>query len=210
MRQLLFAAAASAVLAGCGSRGEASMNKAPETGAGGTASKPNAQMAPAAPAAPAAMTMPAWMKVDRSKKMVSMDVEAGKTPDNNHWNYNGFDHGDATITVPEGYTVRLAFRNDDPVLSHSIGVDARTGDFPATMESPTPVFSGALSKDPTNPAGGVKPHESETLTFKADKPGHYSLVCYMPGHAAAGMWVRFDVAPDTSAGLTAEKQASAQ
>ena len=202
MRHLLFAAAASAVLAGCRG-GESSTAKAPDTGAGAAPAAGPAAPAQAAPAAPAAMTMPEWMKVDRAKKTVTMGLEAGKTPDNNHWNYNGFANGGATITVPEGYTVNLEFKNADPQLAHSVGVDTRTGDFPATME-PTPVFPGALSKDPTNPAGGVGPNKSEKLTFKATKPGNYSLVCYMPGHAAAGMWVHFNVVADTAAGLTAQ------
>lgn len=149
-----------------------------------------------------ALTVPDWMKVDKSARTVSADVEAGKTPDNNHWNFNGYYNGNATITVPVGYKVRIQFTNHDPAVPHSIGVDSRTGDFPPTFTNPQPVFRGAISSNPTDPTKATAPGKSETISFTADKPGRYSLVCYQPGHAAAGMWVHFVVSQEGQAGVS--------
>ena len=88
--------------------------------------------------------------------------------------------------------MHIEFKNDDKAVAHSIGVDQRTGEFPPrwrTRSRCSPRQSAASR--PTR--RGVSPGKSETVNFKAATPGHYSLVCYMPGHAAAGMWVRFDV-----------------
>ena len=196
--------ASTVLLAGCSDTRTSSQGqtKGMETGAGPAA---GAGAAPAAaPAGP--MKVPDWMKVDRAKKAVTMQIEAGKTEANNHWNFNGFANGNATIAVPVNYSVQIEFKNDDKAVAHSIGVDQRTGEFPPTLANPQPVFPKAISSKPTDPAGGVSPGKSETVNFKAATPGHYSLVCYMPGHAAAGMWVRFDVMPDTTAGVRSASQ----
>jgi hypothetical protein len=141
------------------------------------------------------------MKVDSSAKTVTMDVQAGKTPDNNHWNFNGHAHGDATFTVPSGYKVTIDFSNHDPALAHSLGIDTRTGNLEATL-TPQPAFPGAVTPDPTNPGGATGPGKSAKVTFTPDKPGNYTMVCYIPGHAAAGMWVHFAVSADGKAGVT--------
>ena len=93
--------ASTVLLAGCGDTRTSSQGqtKGMETGAGPAA---GAGAAPAAaPAGP--MKVPDWMKVDRAKKAVTMQIEAGKTEANNHWNFNGFANGDATIAVPVNY-----------------------------------------------------------------------------------------------------------
>lgn len=155
----------------------------------------------AAPAPQGPMSMPAWMKVDKAKKTVSLDIHAGKTPDNNHWNFNGYYKGNATITVPQGYKVTIKFTNDDPSLAHSIGVDSAYTTFPATFTNPQPIFSGAISSDPTDPTKATQPTKSGTVTFTADKAGSYTLNCFIPGHAMSGMWIHFDVSSDGKAGV---------
>ena len=77
----------------------------------------------------AGMDMPDWFTVDAATKTATIDIAAGSTDANNHWNFNGYYNGDATIIVPEGYTVTLNFKNDDPLNAHSIGVDAMLSDF---------------------------------------------------------------------------------
>jgi uncharacterized cupredoxin-like copper-binding protein len=191
--------AAGLFLFACGGERKASQSGAARTTetAGGAPAA-----APAAPAATGTLTVPGWMKVDKAKKMVAMDVVAGQTPDNNHWNFNGLDNGKATMVVPAGYTVRVSFKNNDPAVAHSFGIDTRTGDFPPTFDNPQPAFPGAISSNPTDPTKGTQPGKSETITFTASKPGQYSALCYMPGHAAAGMWVHFNVSGDGSVGVS--------
>ena len=94
----------------------------------------------------AGMDMPDWFKMDEAAKTVTLDISAGSTDANNHWNFNGYFGGNATITVPEGYTVTINFTNNDPLTTHSIGVDATTVDFPTARSlsrtgSPTRCFS---------------------------------------------------------------------
>jgi FtsP/CotA-like multicopper oxidase with cupredoxin domain len=147
---------------------------------------------PAEPGQPQAGAgeMPSWFRVNGTQ--VEMDIVAGATPDGNYWNFNGARNGSMTITVPQGAQVTVRFRNDDPAMVHSIGVAQHTGS-PPPQPAPDPVFAGAISGDPASPTDATKTGEMETITFTADRPGEYALYCYVPGHAAAGMWVRFNV-----------------
>ncbi|HKT09593.1 MAG TPA: sulfocyanin-like copper-binding protein [Gemmatimonadaceae bacterium] len=209
MRVVYTALAAMTVgLAACGggkSANNASGNASDTTAAaapGTTAAAATPAAAPAAaPAGP--MTVPAWMKVDKANKTVSLDIQAGKTADNNHWNFNGYDKGNATITVPEGYKVTIKFTNDDPAMAHSIGVDSAYTTFPAAFTNPQPIFPGAISSNPTDLTKATQPHKSQTITFTASKAGNYTINCFIPGHALSGMWVHFDVSSNGQAGVAA-------
>ena len=145
--------------------------------------------------------MPDWMSVDEAGQSVTIELIAGKDDSNNRWNFNGFSRGNGTIVVPAGYTVTINFRNDDPNIAHSVGVDAQTGNFPATFQDPQPVFAGAISSSPTSMQEATQPGASESLTFAADAAGEYALICYIPAHAATGMWIRFNVSADGEVGF---------
>jgi uncharacterized cupredoxin-like copper-binding protein len=45
------------------------------------------------------------------------------------------------------------------------------------------------------------PGEEETIQFVAERAGQYALVCFIPGHAAVGMWTYFNVSADGTAGV---------
>lgn len=168
------------------------------------------QAAPAAqPEAPAAasttgpggpMTVPAWYTVDNTAQTVQINLTAGTSSRNNYWNYNDFINGEIAITVPEGYTVSMTLTNEDPNMAHSVGVSTELANFVAPP-MPNPVFEGAITENPQSMTEGVMPGESETITFVADAAGNYSLVCYIPGHTAVGMWVFFNVSADGEAGV---------
>jgi len=145
------------------------------------------------------MMMPAWFQMDEANQTVTLDMTA--TMDGGQWKFNGYNFGGAAITVPEGYTVTINLINEDPAMAHSIGVDARTSDFPGSFADPQPVFEGAISSNPTSMTEGTMPGESETITFTASTAGEYSLVCYIPAHAVSGMWVLFNVSADGEAGV---------
>ena len=155
--------------------------------------------APAGGAAAGEMTMPSWMQVDEAAQTVTMDITAGATPDLNYWNYNGATNGNATIQVPVGYTVTINFSNSDPNMAHSLGIEESQATWGASLQ-PNPVFQGALTSNPTSMTDGTMPGESETITFTASEAGDYAMVCYIPGHAATGMWVRFNVVEGQQAG----------
>jgi D-aminopeptidase len=61
-----------------------------------------------------------------------------------------------------------------------------------------PVFAGAISSEPTSMTESTLTGELEFFTFTASEAGEYRLVCYVPGHALAGMWVRFVVGDETT------------
>ena len=174
----------------------------PDSGTPNTGATPAAQ--PAAPSLPpqpgGEMTVPDWYAVDNDARTVAMTITAGSTPDNNYWNMNGAINGDLAITVPEGYTVTIDFVNEDPNMAHSIGVQA---DFtnPMLPPTPNPVFEGAVSSNPQSMIDATMPGQSETVEFVADTAGEYTLICYIAGHTAVGMWLYFNVSSDGSAGV---------
>ncbi len=85
-------------------------------------------------------------------------------------------------------------------MAHSLGIIAATSNFSATLE-PNPVFEGAITHNPTSMTEATMPGQEETVTFTASTAGNYSMVCFIPGHAATGMWVHFNVSSDGSAGV---------
>ena len=151
-------------------------------------------------AAAGALSMPSWMTVDETAQTATMDIEAGGSEANNRWNFNGLYAGNGSISVPQGYQVTINFTNADPNQPHSIGVDEAMDSYPAVFENPEPVFAGAISPDATTT--GTAPNESATITFTADQAGDYVMICYVPGHAVAGMVVPFHVTTDGSAGVS--------
>ena len=148
------------------------------------------------------LTTPEWMQVDHDAQTVTMEVTAGSDPTNNRWNFNGYANGDATVVVPQGYEITIEFTNADPNNPHSLGIDERpSGGWPATFQNPTPVFEGAITTDAASMTGATQADESETITFTASQAGEYTMVCYVPAHAATGMWINFNVSADGQAGL---------
>jgi sulfocyanin len=147
------------------------------------------------------MTMPDWFHVDEANKAVHMTITAGATDAINHWNFNGGHNGNMTITVPEGYAVTIEFKNADPNgMAHSLGISAGAASFGAMLE-PNPVFPGAVTRNPTSMTDGTMPGQEETISFTAATAGQYAMVCFIPGHAATGMWVHFNVSSDGTSGV---------
>ncbi|HEY7471912.1 MAG TPA: cupredoxin domain-containing protein [Gemmatimonadota bacterium] len=146
-----------------------------------------------------AMSTPEWMTVDATARTVTMDIRAGGSDVNNYWNFNGLYAGHGSITVPQGYAVTINFTNADPTQPHSLGIDEAQESWPATFDAPEPAFAGAITADPTV---GTAPNGTATLTFTTDAAGEYSMVCYVPGHAVAGMHVPFNVTADGTPGAS--------
>jgi FtsP/CotA-like multicopper oxidase with cupredoxin domain len=97
------------------------------------------------------------------------------------WKFNGMANGEGTITVPVGYEITVEFTNDDSAMAHSLGVDAKVGGYGAMFDDPQPAFTGAITADPASMIEATLP------------AGEYAMVCYIPGHAVTGMWIRFNV-----------------
>jgi FtsP/CotA-like multicopper oxidase with cupredoxin domain len=178
--------AAALFLAACGG------GDAPDTGS--TDSAPAA--APAAPVGPVAptgaMTIPEWFVVDNAAQTVTLDIVAGAVADNNYWNYNGYIRGQIAINVPEGYAVTINLENRDPNMAHSLGISSELTNF-MTPPTPDPVFAGAITENPQSMIEATMPGETESITFVADAAGNYTMICYIAGHSAIGMWLFFNV-----------------
>lgn len=183
-------------LAACGG-GDAPPSEVPE--AEPAAPAPTAEVA--GPAAPTGeLTIPDWYAVDHDARTVDLEITAGTTPDNNYWNFNGYIKGEISIVVPEGYTVSISLTNQDPNMAHSLGISSELSNF-AVPPAPDPVFPGAITENPQSMMEATMPGETDTITFVADAAGNYSMVCYIPGHSAIGMWLFFDVSADGEAGV---------
>lgn len=196
-RDPILVAATTMALAACGG------GEPPADTSSGGSSGAAAAPAAAAPAAGGEMTMPSWFSVDNGARTVDMTITAGLTDKQNYWNYNGATNGEMTITVPQGYTVSITLVNNDPMMAHSLGISSQTSGFGANVDT-NPAFPGAITPNPTSMVDGTMPGQEASIEFVAATAGNYSMVCYVPGHAAVGMWVRFNVSASGDAGVQGE------
>ena len=131
---------------------------------------------------------PTWLRTDAASKTVDFKLVAGLTNDNGGMNFNGFGRGGLVLTVPQGWTVALHFKNEDPNLPHSVEVVPEaaaipTGPVPPAFEHAT---TGRLEQ-------GFSTGQGAEIRFAAAKAGSFLIFCAVPGHGAAGMWVRLAV-----------------
>ena len=130
-----------------------------------------------------------WLTVDTTAKTATFQLTSGLTPLNGGLNFNGFNDGKLTLTVPTGWTVVIRFKNNDANLPHSAEVIDTTKPMPAGPVDP-PAFAHAMTaKLMTGISGG----ESDSMRFVASKAGSYMIFCAVPGHGLTGMWIRFKV-----------------
>ena len=120
----------------------------------------------------------AWIGVDADSRAMS---------------FNGAAQGGETFVVPLGWTVEIRLRNGD-AAPHSARVVAARDTIPLTI--PSAVLAGAESP---NAEAGVVSGRSQVFRFSASRAGDYLIACAVPGHAAAGMYVRLVVQADAAA-----------
>lgn len=130
---------------------------------------------------------PTWLKVDSGPR-VEFSLTAGLTPANGGMNFNGASGGGLTLTVPAHWTVILHFRNNDQVLPHSAMVIAAVT--PVPVSGAKPAVAHAVTRQAEQ---GLPPDGHEDVQFVADRAGSYLFYCAVPGHGAAGMWIRLEV-----------------
>jgi hypothetical protein len=158
-----------------------------DTRASDAAASPAPSPAPPAPTQSGEID-PAWLSYDAAARTVSFHLVAGLTGLNGALNFNGFRDGGLALTVPRGWTVTVRFTNHDGMLPHSAEVIPET--HPVPTEPVPPVFDGAFT---VKLAEGLPPLGEDTMRFVADKVGSFLIFCGVPGHGAAGMWVRLKV-----------------
>ena len=153
-----------------------------------------AQLCAAQNPSPASTTQSAaidcnWLTVDTTTKIATLQVTAGLTQLNGGLNFNGFNDGKLTFTVPTNWTVVIRFTNKDPNLPPSAEVVDTTTPMPAGPVEP-PALPRAMT---ARLMQGLGAGEADSMRFVATKPGSYMIFCAVPGHGLAGMWIRFKV-----------------
>jgi sulfocyanin len=152
--------------------------------------------AAAIPAIASAQTTPAWMHVDATKKTVKFDVFMAPNGNNGGLNFNGYHHGELTITVPTGWQVDMTVTNKGfGAIPHSLEVIKVAEGIP-TQGSEPPAFDGAETVELNN---GMNVGQTDNATFTADTPGKYWIFCGVPDHGIGGMWDYFVVSPTAKA-----------
>jgi len=134
-----------------------------------------------------------WLTVDTTAKTATFQLTAGLTQLNGGLNFNGFNDGKLTLTVPTNWTVVLRFANHDANLPHSAEVVDTTKPMPAGPVEP-PAFPRAMTVQ-GRLLQGLGSGEMDSVRFVANKPGSYMIFCAVPGHGLAGMWIRLKVSP---------------
>jgi sulfocyanin len=134
-----------------------------------------------------------WLTVDTTAKTATFQLTAGLTQLNGGLNFNGFNDGKLTLTVPVNWTVVLRFVNRDANLPHSAEVVDTTKPMPAGPVEP-PAFPRAMTVQ-GRLLQGLGSGETDSVRFVANKAGSYMIFCAVPGHGLAGMWIRLKVSP---------------
>src|SRR5437667_12669770 len=129
-----------------------------------------------------------WLTVDTTAKTATFQLVAGLTGLNGGLNFNGFRDGGLTLTVPLGWNVVLHFRNHDGMLPHSAEVVLDTHPLPTGPVAPA--FARAMT---VRLEQGLISEQTDDIRFIADRGGSYLIFCGVPGHGAAGMWIRLEV-----------------
>ena len=132
-----------------------------------------------------------WLSVDSATKTATFQLTAGLTQLNGGLNFNGFNDGKLTLTVPVNWTVVLRFVNHDANLPHSAEVIDTTKPMPAGPVEPA-AFPRATTVG-TRLMQGLGAGETDSVRFVANKAGSYMIFCAVPGHGLAGMWIRLKV-----------------
>jgi len=128
-----------------------------------------------------------FIQLDSKPKTVDLTVVAAFNSNNGSLNFNGYANGQATYTVPEGWTVKVSFKNVSSESPHSVIIVNR--DNAKNVRVGNAVFNGAESP---NPEAGIT-SGVQTFQFTAEKQGTYAMACGVPGHSAGGMWITFVV-----------------
>lgn len=131
---------------------------------------------------------PTWLSFDTAAKTVRFQLIAGLTGLNGALNFNGFRDGELTLVVPVGWQAEIDFRNHDGMLPHSAEVIA------PQMALPTQPGDPAIPRAFTlKLAQGLPSEATDVMRFAAEPAGEYLIFCGVPGHGAAGMWIRLRV-----------------
>jgi sulfocyanin SoxE-like protein len=135
---------------------------------------------------------PAWLRADAASKTAELKLVGGLTDLNGGMNFNGFSRGGLVVTVPQGWNVVLHFKNQDPNLPHSMEIIPDGDAVPGGPVPPAFEHAATGRVEQGFPAG-----QGADVRFVAGKAGAFLIFCAVPGHGAAGMWIRLTISAAT-------------
>ena len=142
--------------------------------------------------------VPSWMKIEKSARLVRLNIVAGWNANNGALNYNGYFSGDMTVVVPVAWTIDLVFKNTDAMLPHSLVVTRpfKSDEMPDLAGVDQVAIPRAYTNDPDK---GIPSTKTDTVRFIAKDAGEFYFFCGAPGHGHGGMWTRLKVDPAAEA-----------
>jgi sulfocyanin len=124
-----------------------------------------------------------WLKYDPATNTVTFELIAGP------FNFNGYRNGEATLVLPPKANVVINFVNKDGT-PHSAIVISGEGPVPNSATDP------AIPRAYTNKVlEGLPQEASDAMRFPVPESGTYRILCGVPGHGPAGMWIWMKVDP---------------
>src|SRR5438552_1589630 len=137
---------------------------------------------------------PTWLSVNAAALTARFQLIAGLTGLNGALNFNRFSDGGLTFVVPVGWQTEIDFRNHDGMLPHSAEIITPLTPLPVQPVAPAIPRAFTLRLDE-----GLVSEATDTMRFTAQPAAEYLIFCGVPGHGAAGMWIRFRVSATTEA-----------
>ena len=131
---------------------------------------------------------PTWLSFNAAARTAQLQLIAGLTGVNGALNFNGFSDGGLTFVVPVGWQTEIDFRNHDGMLPHSAEIITPRTPLPVQPVAPAIPRAFTLRLDE-----GLVSEATDTMRFTAQPAAEYLIFCGVPGHGAAGMWIRFQV-----------------
>ena len=141
-----------------------------------------------AQAAPAKID-PSWLTLNMKKKIATFQLIAGLGGQNGALDFNGFEKGGLVLTVPRGWKVVLAFRNNDSSVAHSAEVIVAGDTLPDGPVTPA-IRDAYTARLPQ----GIPPQGTDSVRFEPDRAGSFAIMSAVPGQAKQGMWIRLIIA----------------
>jgi alcohol dehydrogenase (cytochrome c) len=122
-------------------------------------------------------------------KTVNLAIYAAMGPAGGGLNFNGYNRGGMTVTVPQGWHVNVTYKNLALQSPHSV-VITDIGQIDETQPSTDGAFEGSATE---RAAQGIT-SGTQFFEFDAEREGTFALLCGIAGHAIGGQWNYFRVA----------------
>lgn len=133
-------------------------------------------------------TLPAWITADPQARTVELRLTVTHPAGSPSALINGHGSGRLQVVVPQGWTVRWHWVNEDSTAAHSLVVQAEREKLPE--QGGRPVFTNAMTRAVT---AGLAAGRTDVTTFEADQAGWYWVLCGVPAHAIAGEYIGLKV-----------------